>query len=453
MKTGLALLLLSLHLLACNRSGTDNHDKDVGKPAMAEQVKEAFLHAWRGYEKYAWGHDALKPLSKSHHDWYEHSLLMTPLDAFDTMILMGLDEEAKEAKSLLLENLSFDRDMEVQVFEINIRMLGGLLSAYQLDGDERFLTLARDLADRLLPAFETPTGMPYRFVNLRSGAVRDPLNNPAEIGTLIIELGTLSRLTGNHRYYDSAKRAHRAVFERHSTVGLPGTVIDVTNGEWVNRESHISGRIDSYYEYMLKAAILFDDADFRHMWESSIAAVHRHLADTTETGFWYAHVDMDTGERIRRQFGALDAFMPAVLALGGDLERARNLQDSCFKMWTTFGIEPEQIEYEKMEILTSSYVLRPENIESAYYLHQITGDARYLKMGKTMFENIVEHCKVEAGFAAISDVRTMEKRDEMESFFLAETLKYAFLLFAPNSVLPFAETIFNTEAHPIRKTW
>lgn len=162
---------------------------------------------------------------------------------------------------------------------------------------------------------------------------------------------------------------------------------------------------------------------------------------------------MDTGERIRRQFGALDAFMPAVLALGGDLERARNLQDSCFKMWTIFGIEPEQIEYERMEILTSSYVLRPENIESSYYLYQMTGDERYLEMGNTMFESIVEHCKVEAGFAAISDVRTMEKRDEMESFFLAETLKYAYLLFAPKSVLSFEETTFNTEAHPIRKTW
>ncbi len=369
------------------------------------------------------------------------------------MVLMGLDEEAKEAKSLILDNLSFDYDMEVQVFEVNIRLLGGLLSAYQLDGDERFLELARDLGDRLLPAFDTPTGMPYRFVNLRTGATRDAANNPAEIGTLILELGTLSRLTGDRRYYDAAKRGHLAVFERHSEIGLPGTVIDVTNGEWLNRESHISGRIDSYYEYMLKAAILFEDDDFRHMWEKSIEALNRYLADDTDGGLWYAHVNMDTGEKIRKHFGALDAFMPAVLALGGDLERARALQASCFKMWTTFRIEPEQIDYEKMEIVTPSYVLRPENIESACTLYHHTGEERYLEMGKTMFDSIVEHCKVDAGFAAIADVRTMEKRDEMQSFFLAETLKYAYLLFAPEPPVSVKDTIFNTEAHPISKTW
>jgi mannosidase alpha-like ER degradation enhancer 2 len=378
---------------------------------------------------------------------------MTPVDSFDTMVLMGLDEESKEAKSLVLENLHFDHDMEVQVFEVNIRLLGGLISAYQLDGDERFLALARDLGERLLPAFDSPTGMPYRFVNLRTGATRDPENNPAEIGTLILELGTLSRLTGDSRYYDAAKRGHLAVFERHSEIGLPGTVIDVTSGEWLNRESHISGRIDSYYEYMLKAAILFDDDDFRRMWEKSIEALNRYLADETETGLWYAHVDMDTGEIARRHFGALDAFMPALLALGGDLDRARALQESSFKMWTTFRIEPERIDYEKMEIVTPSYVLRPENLESACTLFHHTGEERYLRMGKTMFESIVEHCRVDAGFAAIADVRTMEKRDEMQSFFLAETLKYAYLLFAPEPPVSVKDTIFNTEAHPIRKTW
>jgi mannosidase alpha-like ER degradation enhancer 2 len=447
------ILAVSILAAASCQYNPSESNVAIDKAVLAEQVKEALRHGWRGYKRYAWGHDDLKPLSKSYHDWYSQPMVMTPVDSLDTMLLMGLEEEAREAKELVLEKLSFDLDAEVQVFEINIRMLGGLLSAYQIDGDERFLALARDLADRLLPAFDSPTGMPYRFVHLRSGATRDAHNNPAEIGTLIIELGTLSKLTGDPRYYDTAKRALLGVFERRSTIGLPGTVIDVNTGEWINRESHIGGRIDSYYEYMLKAAILFDDSDFRNMWEMSVAALNRYLADTTDDGLWYARVDMETGEKIGSGFGALEAFMPAVLALGGDLERARALQDSCYKIWTTFGIEPEQIDYENMEILNPAYVLRPENLESAYYLSQLTGDEQYLEMGKTMFDSIMRYCRVDAGFAAIDDVRTMEKRDEMQSFFLAETLKYAYLLFAPDPPVSFQETIFTTEAHPIRKTW
>jgi len=100
------------------------------------------------------GHDALKPLSKTPHDWYGQSLLMTPVDALDTLILMKLDEEAAKAKELILTDLSFDRDVYVKNFEITIRLLGGLLSSYQLTNDKRLLDLAEDLGNRLLPVFQ-----------------------------------------------------------------------------------------------------------------------------------------------------------------------------------------------------------------------------------------------------------------------------------------------------------
>src|SRR5688572_9415844 len=109
---------------------------------LAAEVKAEFLHAWNGYKRYAWGHDDLKPLSKSYHDWYPQPLLMTAVDSLDTMILMDLDDEAATTKQYILENLSFDKDIEVQNFEITIRLLGGLLTDYQLTGDNRFLDLA-----------------------------------------------------------------------------------------------------------------------------------------------------------------------------------------------------------------------------------------------------------------------------------------------------------------------
>lgn len=418
--------------------------------AMAKRVREEFLHAWNGYVRYAWGHDALKPLSAGYRDWYAAPLYMTPLDGFDTMVLMGLDEEAEKAKRLVLENLDFDHDFTVQVFEVTIRILGGLISAYQMDGDPRFLALAIDLGDRLLPAFDSPTGMPYRGVNLRTGATTGSVSNPAEVGTLTLEFGALSQLTGDEKYYDAAKRGVVALYQRRSSIGLVGTTIDVETGEWQERDSHVSGRIDSYYEYLVKAWFLFGDADFKMMWEASTPAMHRYLADRRANGLWYGHADMESGERTATRFGSLDAFLPAVLALSGDMERASALMESCFLMWTTFGIEPEQLDYVSMEPTNAAYHLRPEALESAYYLFRLTGDERYREMGRTMFESLVEHARTETGYARLEDVVSKSQGDAMESFFLAETLKYAYLLFAPEA-LDFEAVIFNTEAHPIRR--
>src|ERR1041384_2989691 len=163
MKTLIPIVLLLLTLPSVSAQ-TQNKK-------LAAEVKAEFLHAWNGYKKYAWGHDDLKPLSKTHHDWYPQPLLMTAVDSLDTMILMDMDDEAAKTKDYILANLSFDKDIEVQNFEITIRLLGGLLTNYQLTNDKRFLNLAEDLGNRLLPVFNSPTGMPYRYVSLKTGKV------------------------------------------------------------------------------------------------------------------------------------------------------------------------------------------------------------------------------------------------------------------------------------------
>ncbi|MDQ1557217.1 MAG: degradation enhancer, mannosidase alpha-like 2 [Pyrinomonadaceae bacterium] len=439
---------------ATQRRGRSQEQLHVAEQArVAEQVRAEFLHAWRGYERYAWGHDALRPLSKAPHDWYKETLLMTPVDALDTMILMGLKEEAEKTKQLIVERLSFDKDVSVKNFEVTIRLLGGLLSGYQLTGDRRLLALAEDLGTRLLPAFESPTGIPYMYVNLKTGAVRQPITNPAEAGTLLIEFGTLSKLTGKPVFYQKAKRSLVEVYKRRSTIGLVGQRINVETGEWTNRNSSISAEIDSYYEYLLKCWLLFGDEDCRRMWRTHIRAINRHLADDTPNALWYGHADMDTGRRAATTYGALDAFFPAVLALSGDLRRARRLQESSFKMWQLHGVEPEELDYRTMQVKDAGYALRPEIVESAYYLHRLTGDPKYLRMGETMFADFVKACRTEAGYASLKSVVTKEKADVMESFVLAETFKYFYLLHASPRVLNFRQVVFNTEAHPIRKTW
>lgn len=423
----------------------------LGDPAMAARVRQEFLHAWNGYKQYAWGHDELRPLSKTAKDWHAASLLMTPVDALDTMMLMGLKDEADRTREYIAKNLSFDRDIEVKNFEITIRLLGGLLSSYQLSGDKRLLALADDLGRRLLPVFDSPTGMPYMYVNLKTGKTRGALSNPAEIGTLLIEFGTLGYETRKPVYFDKAKRALMELYKRRSPIGLVGSEINVETGEWTDPESHISGGIDSYYEYLLKCALLFGDKDCRQMWETSVAALNKYVADDASSGFWYGHVDMNTGKRVATRYGALDAFFAGSLALSGDLARARKLQESNYKMWTATGVEPEEIDYSNMKVVSPSYHLRPENIESAFYLYRLTGEAKYLDMGRAYFDSLVKFCRTEAGYAALKNVEGKEQRDEMESFFFAETLKYLYLMAAPAGTLELEKNVFNTEAHPLRK--
>jgi mannosidase alpha-like ER degradation enhancer 2 len=425
----------------------------IDQTRLADQVRQEFLHAWNGYKQYAWGHDALKPLSKSYRDWYADSLYMTPVDAMDTMYVMGLKEEADKTREFVIKNLSFDHDISVKNFEITISILGGLLSTYQITGDKRLLTLAEDLGNRLLPVFQSPTGLPYMFINLKTGVVSGVETNPAEIGTLLIEFGTLSKLTKKPIYYDKAKKALVELYNRRSEIGLVGSTINVETGKWIDTTSHISGGIDSYYEYLLKCARLFDDRDCEKMWKTSMEALNKYLAQEAPTGFWYGSVGMNTGKRLATHFGALDAFFPAVLAMSGDLKRAKKLQESAYKMWTTFGIEPEEIDYLTMKITYDGYALRPEIIESAYYLHTYTKDPRYLEMGRTFLDSLMQYCKTDSGYAALKSVATKEKKDDMESFFFAETLKYLYLLFAPPETLDLSRVVFNTEAHPIKKNW
>lgn len=418
--------------------------------AMAARVKAEFLHAWKGYRTYAWGHDALLPLSRGARDWYGQSLLMTPVDALDTLLVMGLDEEARDVRELIASDLSFDRDLDVKHFEIVIRLLGGLLSAYEMTGDARLLAKADDLGARLLPAFDSPTGLPYVNINLRTGKTSGTGSNPAEAGTLLLEYGTLSRLTGKPVYYEKAKRALVETFKRRSPIGLVGERFDVESGRWTRTDSHIGARIDSYYEYLWKCWKLFGDADCKAMWDESIAAANRYLPEDVDGALWYGHVDMNSGKRVASLYGALDAFMPGLLAYSGDLDRAKRLQASSFAMWQVHGIEPEGWDYRRRTVTEPEYPLRPEIVESTWYLYRGTADPAYRAMGRVLFDDFAQYTRTEAGFASLKDVLTKEKADDMESFLFAETFKYFYLLYAAPDTLDPEKMVLNTEAHPLR---
>jgi Highly conserved protein containing a thioredoxin domain len=421
------------------------------KSEMMEKVRSAAKHGWEGYKKYAWGADDLKPLTREPRTWYKTSMLMTPVDAFDTFILLDLKEEATDAKKLILTRLDFNVDQEVQVFEITIRLLAGLLTAYQLDGDKQFLVLAVDLGNRLMPCFQSATGMPYRYVNLRTGKTRDSANNPAEIGTLMMEFGMLSKITHDDRYYNAAKKAILGVYNRRSSIGLVGEIIDANTGKWLSTQSHVSGYIDSYYEYLYKSWRLFGDKDFRIAWDHSAAAIKKYLVVKLTVGWFCRHVDMNTGHETKPYYGALDAFIAGLMTYSGDVATGIQMQKANYYMWTHYNMEPEEFNFRTGEVYDSSYSLRPENLESCFYLYRKTRNDAYLFMGKRMVDDILTHCYTPDGYAALKSIFTFEKRNSMESFFFGETLKYAYLIFAPDQKLNLDKVVLTTEAHPFSR--
>jgi mannosidase alpha-like ER degradation enhancer 1/mannosidase alpha-like ER degradation enhancer 2 len=437
------MCILTLALTGCQTSVETSDDQKI-----AGQIKSEFRRSWNAYKTYAWGHDVLLPVSKGYMDWYENSLGISPIDAYSTMKIMGLDEEAAQVQKYVADTISFDKDQFVKTFEVNIRVLGGLVAMYQFTKDPNVLAKAEDFGKRLLPAYNTGTGIPAYWVNLKTGETKGDTVNLAEGGSSLIEMGMLSKFTNNPVYFNAAKKASLAIFNRRSSIGLVGENINVQTGQWVDSVSHIGCCIDSYYEYLLKGSILFNDDDLKQAWEQSIAAIQKYIAEENDSSLWYAQVDKESGQVINRVVTLYDAYFPAVLALSGDLTSAARYQDSWNSLWLKYGIEPMVYDYGKADILHPAYNLNPEIIESAYYLWYFTGEKKYKEMASQYFRDIMSYCRTDVAFTNIKDVRTREQYDHMETFFLAETMKYLYLVFAnPPGINP-EECVFSTEAHP-----
>jgi hypothetical protein len=424
---------------------------DETAASLARDVRAETLRTWDAYAKYAWPHDELLPLTKGYHDWYADSLSIAPIDAYSTLKIMGFDGEAKRIQDFVVRDFSIDKDEYVKVFEVNIRILGGLLCMYELSGDPRVLAKAREFADRLLPAFRSPTGLPYYYVNLRTGATRGNIVNVAEAGSYLFEFGILSYYTGNPAYYQTAKNADRRIFSMRSPIGLLGRDMNVETGGWTMTQSMIGAYADSYFEYLYKSWLLFHDPEVKRIWDSSIAAIQAHIAEPRGNLLWYGKVDMATGRKVSSEVTLWDAFFPGLLALSGDLDRSKRADAAWDSVWDRHGLVPTVYDYDKEEVVNPYYQLNPEVIESSFYLWKFTGDPRYLEQVSKYYADIKKYCRTEVAYSQIKDVRTMEKSNEMATFFIAETLKYSYLSFDEGNPVNPDAFVFSTEAHPFRK--
>jgi len=450
-------------------------------------IKQAMSHAWHGYEAQAFGKDELLPQSgRGNNKW--GGMGMTLVDALDTLWLMDLKDEFARARDWCATTLQHDLNTPVSTFETTIRSLGGLLSAYDWSGDDIFLTQAKDLGQRLFKAFDpkNPGALPHGQVNLSNGGASNigwTANSVilSEITTIQLEFRYLARLSGIHDYKTKTEHVFEVLHAMQPPNGLYPYFLKQGGGKngalptFVNQKITFGAMSDSCYEYMLKLWLQGGKTEplYREMYDTSIQGMHDELVSVSTPSGLVFLADKNSG-RMDYKMDHLVCFMGGLLALGAytdplglesdraqrDLKTAKALTYTCYQMYARMptGISPEYVQFQWGKDFRPGrdaphYLLRPETVESFFVLYHLTKDPIYREWGWEVFSAIERYCKTKYGYGELSDVRRIDQapRDKMESFFLAETLKYLYLLFDPDTPIDLLHKhVFNTEAHPVR---
>ncbi|XP_026643403.1 ER degradation-enhancing alpha-mannosidase-like protein 3 isoform X5 [Microtus ochrogaster] len=446
------------------------------KQKLGNQVLEMFDHAYGNYMEHAYPADELMPLtcrgrvrgqepSRGDVDDALGKFSLTLIDSLDTLVVLNKTKEFEDAVRKVLRDVNLDNDVVVSVFETNIRVLGGLLGGHSLaimlkeKGEymqwynDELLQMAKQLGYRLLPAFNTTSGLPYPRINLKFGIRKPEARTGTETdtctacaGTLILEFAALSRFTGATIFEEYARKALDFLWEkRQRSSNLVGVTINIHTGDWVRKDSGVGAGIDSYYEYLLKAYVLLGDDSFLERFNTHYDAIMRYISQPPLLLDVHIHKPMLNA---RTWMDSLLAFFPGLQVLKGDIRPAIETHEMLYQVIKKHNFLPEAFTTD-FRVHWAQHPLRPEFAESTYFLYKATGDPYYLEVGKTLIENLNKYARVPCGFAAMKDVRTGSHEDRMDSFFLAEMFKYLYLLFADKEDIIFdiEDYIFTTEAH------
>ncbi len=525
-----AVLLAIISLLALTfffvwRNNQDRNStvprsfKKVDWNFRRDEVKDAFVTSWKAYKKYAWGFDRFHPVSKSGSQMSPDGLGWIIVDGLDTMMIMNMTEELPAVRKWISRKLTYDQHQDVNTFEITIRMLGGLLSAHYLSTilphassqrDYIYLNKSIDLADRLLGAYNSRSGIPYASIWLDSGAgivshADGGSSSTAEASTTQLEMKYLAHLTGNEKYWRKAENVIKVLDENDAQDGLLPIFVHPDSGVFTSRQIRLGSRGDSYYEYLVKQYLQTSETIYLDMWEQALAGIQKHMITSTSAAKlqFVAELPHGIGSKLYPKMDHLVCFLPGSIALGvtgglavAEAERlptwnkdkehqlhlAKELTKTCFGMYavTATGLAPEIAFFNADEVdlapgprrpstrsgnnrkedwkkdfvvkpLDAHNLQRPETVESLLLMYRITEDPLYRQWGWEIFQAFQRHGLLEdgEGFTSLNDVNAIPppRRDNMESFWLAETLKYLYLLFSPSDFLPLTEVVFNTEAH------
>ncbi|XP_074509162.1 mannosyl-oligosaccharide 1,2-alpha-mannosidase IA isoform X2 [Sebastes fasciatus] len=457
--------------------------RDNGKPSdpqtdeRREKVKEMMKFSWDNYKRYAWGKNELRPLTRNGHigNMFGGLRGASIIDSLDTLYIMGLMEEYNDAKEWVKTSLDLNSNGEASLFEVNIRYVGGLLAAYYLTGEEMYKAKVMELGEKLLPAFNTPTGIPRGVINLGSGTswswgwASAGSSILAEFGTLHLEFVHLSELSRNPIYTEKVMNIRKVLNKIEKPHGLYPNFLSPVSGNWVQHHVSIGGLGDSFYEYLIKSYLMSDKTDdgAKKMYYSALEAIEANLVQKSPGGLTY--MAEWRGGILDHKMGHLACFSGGMIGIGADdgapekrqhyLDLAAEITHTCHESYTRSATKlgPEAFRFDGGGEATATrmgdryYILRPEVIESYMYMWRLTHDPKYREWGWEAVEALEQHCRVESGFSGIRDVYTMSaSHDNMQqSFFLSETLKYLYLLFSDDDLLPLEDWVFNTEAHPL----
>ncbi|XP_053603415.1 mannosyl-oligosaccharide alpha-1,2-mannosidase IA isoform X2 [Plodia interpunctella] len=436
-------------------------------------------HAWNNYKLYAWGKNELKPISKRPHlssIFGGGDMGATIVDGLDTLYIMGLMDEFREGRDWVAENLNINEiDSELSVFETTIRFVGGLLSCYALTGDSVFKTKAAHVADALLPAFETPTGLPYALINPSTKVSRQyhwagPNSILSEVGTLHLEFTYLSDVTGKEVYRQKVDRIRDVLHKIEKPNDLYPNFINPRTGAWGQKHISLGALGDSFYEYLLKAWLLSGkrDNEARIMFDIAMEAALDKMLKVSPGGLSYL-AELKYGRVFEDKMDHLSCFSGGMFALASTtlentqseryMDVAKKLTHTCHESYdrseTKLGPEAFRftgaVEARAQKSNEKVYILRPETFESYFIMWRLTKDQKYRDWGWEAVQALEKHCRVEGGYSGLVNVYHQRPQgdDVQQSFFLAETLKYLYLLFSEDELLPLEQWVFNTEAHPL----
>ncbi|XP_011811014.1 PREDICTED: mannosyl-oligosaccharide 1,2-alpha-mannosidase IC isoform X2 [Colobus angolensis palliatus] len=417
--------------------------------AQREKVKEMMQFAWQSYKRYAMGKNELRPLTK---DGYEGNMFgglsgATVIDSLDTLYLMELKEEFQEAKAWVEENFHLNVSGEASLFEVNIRYIGGLLSAFYLTGEEVFRIKAIRLGEKLLPAFNTPTGIPKGVVSFKSGswgwATAGSSSILAEFGSLHLEFLHLTELSGNQVFAEKVRNIRKVLRKIEKPFGLYPNFLSPVSGNWVQHHVSVGGLGDSFYEYLIKSWLMSGKTDMeaKNMYYEALEAIETYLLNVSPGGLTY--IAEWRGGILDHKMGHLACFSGGMIALGAEdakeekrahyRELAAQITKTCHESYarsdTKLGPEAFWFNSGREAVATqlseSYYILRPEVVESYMYLWRQTHNPIYREWGWEVVLALEKYCRTEAGFSGIQDVysSTPSHDNKQQSFFLAETLK------------------------------
>ncbi len=528
---------------AASPSKTPKTDVELWR-SRREIVRDVFVTSWEGYGKYAWGMDEYHPISRKGRNMVEGGMGWMIVDSLDTAMMMNLTSQVARAREWIATSLFYTANHDVSTFETTIRMLGGLLSAHyisttfphlapQLDddvnqpGEDLYIEKATDLADRLLGAYDTPTGIPHASVNLNTSQGIPSggdfgASSTAEAATLQLEMKYLSKITGEPVYWERSEHILNVIDDQHPEDGLVPIFIQPVSGRFSGSNIRLGSRGDSYYEYLIKQFLQTSGGEpvYLDLWNEALNGIKKHLITYTKHASLTVLAERPSGlaHTLTPKMDHLVCFLPGTVALAvtngstvaeakaqlgsqwtsqhdENLHLAEELMKTCWGMYavTPTGLAPE-ISYFTVDMpprpyspKTSSHDLtddpaapwrldydihpqdvhnlqRPETVESLFYMYHITQNPMYREWGWKMFSAFTEHTKLiddltgriysytSLDTVMESPVKEKKKRDNMESFWLAETLKYFYLLFTETSELEMlgaglTTTVANTEAH------